>query len=68
MTKPADDADEKPPTDDRIAVLSDGLLNAYGADACEVIERQIEAADSDEARSTWIAIWERLCVPAARRA
>jgi hypothetical protein len=33
-----------------------------------VIERQIDVHDSDEGRATWIAIWERLCSPAARRA
>jgi hypothetical protein len=53
---------------ERIAILSDKLVEAFGADACDVIERQIEGHDSDETRATWIAVWESLCAPEARRA
>lgn len=59
--------DNQLPAEDRIAILSDGLLNFFGADACGVIGTQIEAADSDGARATWTAIWDRLCTPIARR-
>jgi hypothetical protein len=59
---------ERPGEEDRIAILSDKLVEAFGAHVCDVIERQIDVHDSDEGRATWIAIWERLCSPAARRA
>ena len=62
-----DEKDNQLPADDRIAILSGGLLNFLGADACDVIGTQIEAADSGEARATWTAIWDRLCTPTARR-
>ena len=59
---------DHPDYPDRIAILSDKLVEAFGAQACDVVERQIEAHDSDESRATWIAIWDSLCSPAARRA
>jgi hypothetical protein len=52
----------------KIAMLSDALIKEFGADACDVIERQIEAHESDSDRAKWIAIWEILCSPKARRA
>lgn len=53
---------------ERVAILSDELVARFGANACAVVERQIESHDSDEMRATWIAIWDGLCSPAARRA
>lgn len=52
----------------KIAMLSDVLVKEFGADACDVVERQIEAHENDLDRAKWIAIWEILCSPRARRA
>ena len=67
MIEAGNEKDNRPPADDRIAILSHLLLDFYSAGACGVIETQIEAADSDEARATWTAISDRLCSPTARR-
>jgi len=53
---------------DSITIFSDVLVERFGADACRVVEDQIEAAAGTEAVSTWISIWEHLCSQEARRA
>ena len=59
---------KRPADEGKIAALSNGLVAAYGAEACDIVQAQIDGAESDEARATWIAIWERICAPKARRA
>ena len=61
---PADHCDPQ----DRIAIISDQLVKAFGPDACVVVERQIEAAGDGDEAATWNAIWDHLCGPQARRA
>lgn len=53
---------------EKTAILSDELVRIFGANACDVVERQIESHDGEAERATWIAIWENLCSPAVRRA
>ena len=53
---------------DPIATISDALVKAFGANACIVVERQIDAAGTVDEAATWNAIWDYLCSPAARRA
>ena len=58
-------ADHSDPQD-TIAIISDQLVATFGADACVVVERQIEAAGDAEEAATWNAIWNRLCGSQAR--
>ncbi len=63
MTRPG-----RPEDIDRIAILSRKLVEAFGADACRVVDYQIAADHDDEAQAIWIAVWEHLCSREARRA
>ena len=51
-----------------VSVIAEALFATYGDDSCAYIERQMEFADTDDDRSKWLAIWEHLCAPNARRA
>ena len=53
---------------DRIAIISDQLVKVFGADACVIVERQVEAAGDADGAATWNAVWDRLCGPQARLA
>jgi hypothetical protein len=45
----------------KIDKLIQALIELYGPDACDVIERQIMETAGEDAQSTWNEIWERLC-------
>jgi hypothetical protein len=61
--------DHGPPDDrDKVAILSRKLVEAFGADACRVVDCQIDADHDEQARAIWIAVWEHLCSREARRA
>ena len=68
MSKINKSGPQRPDLDENISIFADQLLEAFGADACDVVERQIEATSDEQALATWIAIWEILCSAKARRA
>ena len=45
--------------EDRIGVIVDAIVSAYGDDAVMVAQRQLDAADQ-ASRADWIAILDRL--------
>lgn len=44
-----------------VVAISAGLSGAFGDQACRIIEVQIELAQSDGTRATWIEIHQHLC-------
>jgi hypothetical protein len=45
---------------DDIEALAAGVIEAYGAGAVAMVERQLNACERDDSRATWLQILERL--------
>ena len=56
MSDVTSDLAGQPDRAETIAVIADQIVRAFGLDARHVVEKQIEAADGNEALSTWTAI------------
>ena len=66
MLKDESSEQGQPEREDKITKLINALLENFGADACDVVERQIKASIGHDALTVWNQIWERLCAAAGR--